>query len=110
MIEEMLTETINKFNEKVATDEKLRSELAGVSRSIVLRLDDGRSYHFQLSDGRASNMKVGDIDKPDISIESDEATIEALYKRDMRVMKALVLKKLRVSGSIEDLLRVRKFF
>jgi putative sterol carrier protein len=110
MIEKILSETIDKFNEKAATDEKLKAELAGVSRSIVLRLDDGRKFHFQLVNGRAGKPEVGDLDEPDISIESDEATIEALYTREMRVMKALALKKLRIDGSFEDLLRLRKFF
>ena len=110
MIEKILSDTIDKFNQKAATDEKLKAELAGISRSIVLRLKDGRSFHFQLADGRAEKPKAGDIDRPDISIESDEATIEALYKREMRVMKALALKKLRIDSSLEDMLRLRKFF
>jgi len=110
MIEKILTEIIAKFNGKAATDEKLKSELAGISRTILLKLDDGRSFHFSLSDGRASEPRSGHIEDPDIRIESDETTIVALYRREMRVMKALALKKLRVDSSMDDLLRLRKFF
>lgn len=110
MIEDILRDIISRFNEKAATDEKLKSELVGVNRSILITLEDGRNYNFSLSDSRASDLVSGSIENPDISIESSEQTIEALYKGDMRVMKALALKKLRVKGSIEDLLRFRKFF
>ena len=110
MIDDILNDTINKFNDKIATDEKLRSDLTGISRSIVLRLDDGRRFNFQLSDCHASKPNVGDLDNPDISIESDEATLEALYKGEMRAMKAFALRKLRVKSTMEDLLRLRKFF
>ena len=110
MIEKVLAEVIAKFNDKAATDEKLQSELAGISRTILLKLDDGRSFHFSLSDGKASDLRVGDIKDPDICLESDENTILALYRREMRVMKALALKKLRVDSSLEDMLRLRKFF
>lgn len=110
MIEETLSEIIGKFNDKVASDEKLRSELVGVSRTILLKLEDGRSYHFSLAGCRASEAQPGDIGNPDITIESDESTITALYKKEMRTMKALALKKLRIDASFEDMLRLRKFF
>ena len=110
MIEEILAKTIEKFNEKATNDEKLRSELAGISRSIVLRLDDGRRFNFHLSNGQASKLSIGDLEKPDISIESDEATLMALYNKELRPMKAFALRKVRIDGSVEDLLRLRKFF
>lgn len=110
MIEDIFREIISRFNEKAAADEKMRSELAGVNRTILIILDDGRDYNFSLSDSRASDLVVGPIENADISIESSEETIEALYKGEMRVMKALALKKLRINGSFEDLLRLRKFF
>jgi putative sterol carrier protein len=110
MIEDIFNDIISKFNEKAKTDEKLRSELAGISKRVVIRLDDGRNFNFDLTDGRASELRKGSTDNPDIEIESDEKTIEALYKKDMRTMKALALKKVRIKGSIEDLLRLRKFF
>jgi putative sterol carrier protein len=110
MIEDIFRDIISRFNEKVAADEKLRSELAGVNRTILITLDDGRNYNFFLSDSRASELVIGPITNPDISIDSNEETIEALYKGEMRVMKALALKKIRIKGSFEDLLRLRKFF
>jgi len=110
MIEDIFRDIISRFNEKAAADEKLRSEMAGVNRIVLIILDDGRNYNFSLSNSRASDLIAGPIENPDISIESNEETIEALYKGEMRVMKAIALKKVRVKGSFEDLLRLRKFF
>jgi len=110
MIEDIFNDIISKFNERAQTDEKLKNELAGISKKVVIRLDDGRNFNFNLSDGKASELREGSIDGPDIEIESDEKTVEALYRREMRSMKALALKKVRIKGSFEDLLRLRKFF
>jgi len=110
MIEDIFRDIISRFNGKAAADDKLRSELAGVNRTVLIILDDGRNYNFSLSDSRASDLIIGPIENPDVSIESNEETIEALYKGEMRVMKALALKKVRIKGSFEDLLRLRKFF
>jgi len=110
MIEDILRDVIAKFNEKAASDEKLRTELAGVTRAVLVSLDDGRHFNFRLEDAKASNLDTGSIDNPDITVESSEEVIDQLYRGEMRVMKAIALKKVRIKGSFEDLLRLRKFF
>ena len=110
MIEDILREIITRFNEKAASDEKLKAELAGMRRTVLISLDDGRSFNFRLEDAKASALETGSIDNPDIAIESSEETINQLYKGEIRVMRALALKKVRVNGSLEDILRLRKFF
>jgi putative sterol carrier protein len=37
-------------------------------------------------------------------------TLTRLWTNELRVMKAFVSKRLQVKGSIEDLLRLKKFF
>lgn len=110
MIEDILRDTISRFNAKTGGDEQLRNELAGIERTILVSLDDGRNFHFALASSRASDLEQGSVENPDITIESSEENLEALYKGELRVMKALALKKVRVKGSFEDLLRLRKFF
>jgi putative sterol carrier protein len=110
MIEDILRDVIARFNEKAASDEKIRIELAGVKRTVLVSLDDGRRFNFRLEDAKASSLGIGSIDNPDIAVESSEEIIDQLYRGEMRVMKAIALKKVRIKGSFEDLLRFRKFF
>lgn len=109
-MKELLEKTIARFNEKTKTDEKLRSELAGVERKVLLDLKDGTMYNFLLKDAHVDGVNDGAVDSPDITIIADKRTLEALYKREIGPMKAIALQKLKVKASIEDMLRLRKFF
>ena len=107
---ELLEKTVAKFNQLAMTDAKLREDLAGVERRILLDTKDGTRYHFILKDAHVDGVKDGPIDSPDITITADRATLEALFRKEIGPMKAIALQKLKVRASIEDMLRLRKFF
>lgn len=107
---ELLEKAVTRFNELAKTDEKLRKELAGVERKILLDLKDGTMYNINLKDYHIDGVKEGSVDSPDITIIADRITLEKLFKKEMGPMKAIALHKLKVKASIEDLLRLRKFF
>ncbi|UCE91210.1 MAG: SCP2 sterol-binding domain-containing protein [Methanobacteriota archaeon] len=110
MVEELLRTAIDKFNGKVAEDPALAKELEGVSKTIQLEVEDGEWYHFRLQDGRVDGPHGGAAESPDIRIIASADTLTRLWSRKLRVMKALATRKLQVKGSIEDLLRLRRFF
>lgn len=109
-MEELLTGAIERFNKKVETDENLKKELEGVKRTILIEVEDERNYHFLLDNMKISDFSVGDIEAPDITISSDTETIVGLFNRDIGPMKALATKRLRIKGSLQDMLRIRKLF
>lgn len=109
-MEETLLKVINKFNERAEKDEKLQKELDGVSRKIQMEFTDGKSYHFLLEDTKISDFGEGDIDSPDITIISDTETIQMLFNKEMGPMKALATKRLKLKGSLQDMLKIRKLF
>ncbi len=108
-VKELLEDAIEKFNRKIAEDEKMAAELEGIERTIVVRLKDGEAYHFRLENKRATPLEEGDT-SGDIEIISDSETIVALFNREMGPMKAIATKKLKIDASIQDMLRIRKFF
>ncbi len=108
-VKELLEDAIEKFNQKIAEDEKMAAELEGIERTIVVRLKDNGAYHFVLKDKRAGPLEEGDVNG-DIEIISDSETIVALFNREMGPMKAIATKKLKINASIQDMLRIRKFF
>jgi putative sterol carrier protein len=109
-VRELLEKTVERFNEKAKADEKLRNELTGIQRTVLLDLKDGTMYNFILKDAHVDGVNEGAVDSPDITIIADRSTLEALFRREIGPMKAIALQKLKVRASIEDMLRLRKFF
>jgi putative sterol carrier protein len=105
----LLQDLVNKFNRKVEEDEKLRSELEGMDKRVLIDLDSEK-YSFHLHDTKANDFREGNIEDPDITLISDPETIKGLIEGKIKPMKAFALRKVRVKGDINDLLRLRKLF
>ncbi|MCJ7517918.1 MAG: SCP2 sterol-binding domain-containing protein [Methanomassiliicoccales archaeon] len=105
----ILENLVTTFNEKVEMDADLRKDLEGICKKIQIDLGSER-YRLILENQRISCFDEGTIDDPDITLISDPDTIQGLISGSMKPMKALALKKLKVKGSLEDILRLRKLF
>jgi putative sterol carrier protein len=105
----ILQDTIDRFHKKVECDPKLRQELLGIKKCVNIELGC-ESYHFILKDANIDQLCDGMMDGPDILITSDPQTVEDLYTGKMKVMKAYALRKIRVKGSMEDVMRLRNLF
>lgn len=110
MIEELINGAIAKFNARVESDAVLQKELDGMKRTVQVELKDGRSFCFSLQDNRMGDFHEGRLENPDIKIVSDEATLSGLLTGTVRPMKAWATKKVQFKASLEDLMRIRKFF
>ncbi len=110
MIEELINGAITKFNARVESDTVLQRELDGMKRTVQVELKDGRSFCFGLQDNRMGDFHEGRLENPDIKIVSDEATLSGLLTGTVRPMKAWATKKVQFKASLEDLMRIRKFF
>ncbi len=109
-MKEILEGLIAQFNGRAREDPKLAEELEGFERTVSVQLADGRAYHFTVKDKHIDGLRDGPAKNADITIQSDEATIVGLTKREIGPFKAIFSGKLKVSGDIEDLVRFRKFF
>jgi putative sterol carrier protein len=111
MLEDELKKAIDTFNAKAKCDTRLQSEIEGKVRSVLIELTDAESFNFTLRNKCLGPLSRGLIDSPDIHITTDSATMEALLKKEMGPMKALVTKRLKLTKiSMEDLNTLRKFF
>ena len=108
-VKELLEGTIAKFNAKVEKDEKLQKELECVKKKANMDLGT-ESYSFELSCGKMHSLKEGLFENADINITSDPRTVEDLLTGKLKPMKAWALKKIKIKGSLEDVMRLRKFF
>jgi len=109
-IEEYLNEAITEFNKKGESDPKLANELSGVHRLVQIIVTDGDPYNFVLDNAHVSGLQKGRVDSADITVTASSETFDLLWKRELRPMKALALKKLQVKASLKDMLTLRKFF
>ena len=110
MIEDYLNAAIVEFNKKGESDPKLQKEMQGVRRVVEVEVSDGDTYNFVLENAHVSGLQKGKVQNPDIRVIGSSETFDLLWKRELRPMKALALKKIQVKASLEDMLRLRKFF
>ena len=105
----ILQDTIDRFHKKVECDPKIRQEMIGIKKCVNIDLGC-ESYHFILKDAHIDQLSDGMAECPDIIITSDPQTVEDLHTGKMKVMKAYALRKIRVKGSMEDVMRLRSLF
>ncbi len=107
-VEESLASLVDRFNRKADRTPAMREELAGKSRTIRIRFTNLGSYAVDLKDGRLTNLRSGDGNRADVTITTDVATFDGLVSKEIGPMKALVLRKLAIDGSLEDKLLIRR--
>lgn len=110
MVEEYINEMIKKLNDKAASDPKFEAELKGLKKLVQVVVTDGETYNFTLENARVGPMSKGAVPNPDITIIGAAETYDQLRSGELRPMKAYATRKLQVKGTLEDILRLRKFF
>ena len=108
MIEEELTAIVERFNRHADRTPALREELAGLSRTIAIRMTDGGAFAVDLVEGHLQNLRTEKVPKADVTVTTDSATFHSLIAKEMGPMKALVTRRLTIDGSLEDKLLFRK--
>ncbi len=106
---EALENAAQRFNKRSCEDAELRKELSGMTKRVLVDLGT-ETYNFELRDCSVPSINNGPPTlPPDITLTSDPDTLVKLVTGEMKVMKAWALKKVRIKGSIDDVLRLRKF-
>lgn len=108
-MEEVLKEWLKKAKKKMEEDEKFKNDLKEFDGVFQLEVTDGESYHIILKDGEVGDLIKGKVDDPRLTVISDTNTLKALMSGEMGAMKAFALRKIRINGSFEDIIRLRKF-
>ncbi|NLX46693.1 MAG: SCP2 sterol-binding domain-containing protein [Euryarchaeota archaeon] len=104
-----LLNAIDKFNDKMHCDAQLREEVGTLKKKVNIDLGT-EHYSFLLRDACISQFDEGLLEGPDIVICSDPRTIDELFTGKMKPMKAWALRKVVIKGSLEDVMKLRKFF
>ena len=108
MIEETLAGIVDRFNRHAEKNPGVQTELAGIVRTIRIKLTDEGTYAVDLRDGRLQNLRSDGTGHVDLTITTDRATFLGLVAKEIGPMKALVTRRLAIDGSLEDKLLFRK--
>ena len=108
MIEDTLAGVVERFNRHADRNPAVRSELAGLARTIRIRVTDEGTYAVDLRDGRLQNLRSDGTERADLTVTTDRATFLGLVSKEIGPMKALVTRRLAIDGSLEDKLLFRK--
>ena len=107
-VEETLASLVDRFNRHAASSPAIAEELRGLARTIRIEITDEANYAVDLADGRLGNLRTGRPARADLTISTDRATFDGLVRKEIGPMKALVLRRLAIDGSLEDKLLFRK--
>jgi putative sterol carrier protein len=107
---DLLEGLIAKFNAKVDADPSLSSEIGDMQKTVLIELTNGTKWHFILKDRHVAGLLDGGVDRADLTLLTDEETLRGLLLREIGPFKAYATGKLKFKGSLDDLLRFRKFF
>jgi predicted lipid carrier protein YhbT len=109
-VESTIAGLVDQFNQHARATPAIAQELKGVSRTIVIRLTDEKSYAIDLKDAQLSQVRAvdGRTEKADLTVTTDTATFEALVARRIGPFAALFSQKLSIAGSLEDKLLLRR--
>ncbi|TXT55187.1 MAG: hypothetical protein BAJATHORv1_40097 [Candidatus Thorarchaeota archaeon] len=108
----MSQELLELMRERIAIGlerDETKDAIEGWERKALLTLKDGGVYHFTVADNTIT-VDEGEIDNPDMRIESDSQTIRKLFLEEMSAASALLRRKLKVKGSASDLMKIRHIF
>jgi putative sterol carrier protein len=70
--------------------------------------DLNTSFLFRIENGVLKELSESSVEKPDISVTSSSDTLLAIMNRKMGAMSAYTTGKLKVRGSMKDLLKLQK--
>ncbi|MGI0067835.1 MAG: SCP2 sterol-binding domain-containing protein [Thermoplasmata archaeon] len=107
-IEATLAGVVDRFNRHAQHNPAVAQELAGLERTIAVRLSDTEVYSVDLRGGRLENLRTSAPSKADVTIRTDPDTFRGLVSKEIGPMKAMVTGRLKLDGSLEDKLLFRK--
>jgi putative sterol carrier protein len=108
-MEEVLNEWLEKAKKKIEEDEKFREEIKDFDGVFQLEITDGMSYHIAIKNGEVGDLIEGKFDEPRLTVTSDTETLKGLMTGEIGAMKAFAMRKIKLDGSFEDIIRLRKF-
>lgn len=100
-MKEVLDNLVEKVNSKLATDEKYKKKLSGVTKTVVVQFDQDKFFNFRLENGQISPVSEGDAEA-EIRVQVPFETFNKIMNKETDALSAYFEKKLQVKASLMD--------
>jgi putative sterol carrier protein len=104
-----IQEMIDKFHRKAENDEKVRTKLEGVVKTVNIDLHS-EHYSLRLDNAKIYDYREGMTENADIVFTSTPENLQAMIDGTLRPMKAYILRKFTVKGKLEDVMHLKSLF
>lgn len=108
-ISEIIENIRTVFNNRSAKDATFRESLKNFDRTIAFTLTDNDSYWFAISNGTVQAINKGIPLRSDIKLISDTESLIMILSGKLDAMKAMMTRRLKISGSLQDVSWLKKF-
>jgi putative sterol carrier protein len=107
MLEELIKDAVEQFNDRLKNDPKLQESMKDKKRTVEIEITDSETFNFLLENGEVKNFEMGKIEQPDIKIITDSNTLSQILKKEINPLKAYISKQIQVKASLMDLLTIK---
>jgi putative sterol carrier protein len=112
-LENLIRNAIIEFERKISQDEKLLSRLKGITRKVVVDIEDLKeAIGFTFREGKIEDFRrfsSGEAKDADLLVIASVDTIKKLLRKELNPFKAYLTGKLKLKASLTDLLILREF-
>lgn len=91
----------------MASHEGFKNAIGAAELGIQFNVDDapdGESAYYLAASGGVSNMALGTLDNPDVTVNQSYETAAAISKGELNTQTAFMTGKLKVSGNLAKLM------
>jgi putative sterol carrier protein len=100
--------SISKLRERFA-DPSVQESLKGFSKTLQFSLTDLKAdYVFNITDGKLTNVEKKNLPTANIVITIANSLMEGIMNKTSNAMTAYMTGKLKIKGSMDDLMRLQK--
>ena len=106
--EQIIRELMEKVHRKVEADPELKKELMPIKKTLNLDLGE-EVYSVRLENAEMTDFITELRDDADITVITTPENFQALVDGTLKPMKAYLLKKIKIKGKLDDLMKLKKF-
>jgi len=105
---EQVFESLEEIRRKFE-DPSVKEKFKGFKRDIQFKFPDlNAQYVLSISEDATATLKEGFLEKPHVTVETDSATFLGIRSKTISATQAYMSGRLKVKGSMPDLLKLQK--
>jgi len=90
-------------------DPTMQEKMKGFTKTLQFNFSDtGKTFVMTITDGKSATLKEEKLEKPDIQVTWSSDTFVGIQEKKVNATTAFMSGKLKVKGSMDDLMKLQK--